>query len=405
MGARIRYWLQIFLLPIYWLSFLVPRNKRIWVVGSSFGKRWGDNGRYFYLYLSQYEKENIRPIWISRDKEIVSFLNSHGKEAYYVKSLKGIYYCLRAKVYIFDNYSKDISFWLSGGATKVNLWHGVGNKKINYDNRFDYLRHPRNLKERFSTALTRMSNEKPSHYILGTSPVYVDKFASAFRVPKEHVLMEGYPRNAVLLNDKLEVLPTGPEEENIAQIRTFKERGNRIVIYMPTFRNSEQIFFQVMDLPRFNIFLQEKAIVFFTKMHPKSKVKEVFIRAQHSNIINVAAEIDPYTFLKEADLLVTDYSSVLSDFSLLDKPAIIFPYDYREYMSSSRDFHIPFDEYIKVTRVYTMEQLMEAIARLLEEDTDGAGRQWLLNRTFACQDGDSSRRLFCKICELVELNV
>ena len=388
MGARIRYWLQIFLLPIYWLSFLVPRNKKIWVVGSSFGKRWGDNGRYFYLYLSQYEKENIRSIWISRDKEIIAFLKSHGKEAYYVKSLKGIYYCLRAKVYVFDNYSKDISFWLSGGA-----------------NRFDYLRHPRNFRERFSTALTRMSNEKPSHYILGTSPVYVDKFASAFRVPKEHVLMEGYPRNTVLLNDKLEILPTELEEKNIAQIRDLKEKGNRIVTYMPTFRNSERIFFDVMDLPRFNIFLQDKAIIFLTKMHPKSKVKEVFMKEQHSNIINVAAEIDPYTFLKEVDLLVTDYSSVLSDFSLLDKPTVIFPYDYREYISSSRDFHIPFDEYIKVTRVYTMEQLMEAIARLLKEDTDEQGRQWLLNRTFACQDGESSRRLFYKICELVELKV
>lgn len=121
---NLKYWSQLFLLPIYWISFLTPRSKKKWVFGSTFGRRWADNGRYFYLYLSQHEKDKIRPIWISRGKSIVELLNRKGYEAYYVHSMKGIYYCLRAKVYVFDNYSKDISFWLSGEAVKINFWHG-----------------------------------------------------------------------------------------------------------------------------------------------------------------------------------------------------------------------------------------------------------------------------------------
>ena len=84
-------------------------------------------------------------------------------------SIKGIWFALRGKVYLFDNYSKDINFWQSGGAMKVNLWHGTGNKKANHDNKFDKFRHPKNLWERFMTFPRRLSDEKPHHYTLATS--------------------------------------------------------------------------------------------------------------------------------------------------------------------------------------------------------------------------------------------
>ena len=123
---RWKYWGQLLLLPIYWCSFLVPRDRKIWLFGSTFGRRFADNPRYLYLYISQHKKKyGIRPIWISHNREIVSFLEKNGYEAYYYHSLRGIWYALRGKVYLYDNYSKDINFWQSGGAVKVNLWHGI----------------------------------------------------------------------------------------------------------------------------------------------------------------------------------------------------------------------------------------------------------------------------------------
>lgn len=398
---RIKYWLQIFLIPVYWISFLTPRSRKIWVLGSTFGRRYADNARYFYLYLDEFEKKSIRPIWISRKKEIVRFLKENGKEAYYVRSIKGVYYCLRAKVYIFDNYSKDICFWLSGGARKVNLWHGAGNKATNFDNRFDYLRHPRNFREYISTAITRMSNEKPSHYILATSPTYRDIFASAFQVPKEHIIIEGYPRNVAMLNENIDKLLTGAEEKNLQIITGHKNKGEKVVVYMPTFRNTETMFFDVVNLEKFNIFLREKNIFFMTKMHPKSNAKKEFQRVEFTNIYNIDSDVDPYTFLEDVDMLVTDYSSVFSDFSLLNRPTIIFPFDYKEYSSGTRDEYVPFNEYIKVTKVYSQAELEKSMERLLEKDTDYEGRKWLLERTFSSQDEESSKRLCEKIKEII----
>ena len=54
---RVKYWGQLLGLPIYWLSFCVPRKKNIWLFGSTFGRRFADNPRYLYLYASQHKDE------------------------------------------------------------------------------------------------------------------------------------------------------------------------------------------------------------------------------------------------------------------------------------------------------------------------------------------------------------
>lgn len=399
----IKYWAQLFLLPVYGLSFLTPRNKRIWVLGSTFGNRWADNGRYFYLYLSQHESHTIRPIWISRQKEIVSFLQKKGLEAYYVRSLKGIWYCLRAKVYVFDNYSKDICFWLSGGAVKVNLWHGSGNKKTNYDNKFDYLRHPRSRRERIQTWLLRISNEKPTDYTVATSPMMADIFVSAFATDYAHIIEEGYPRNDVLFDTGILNVCTEEEDAVCEDMRSEKAAGRRLAVYMPTFRASETKFFEVMDLTAFNRFLEKEGIVFYTKLHPKSKVKEGFATVQYSHIRNVKPEVDPYTFLKEIDLLVTDYSSIYSDYLMLNRPSVLFPYDFEEYSADTRECYFSYEEYMPEVKAYTMEELMEAMKEALLHDTGEEGRLALRGRIFTTADGNASRRLYQKIRAIIGL--
>lgn len=401
----VRYWAQAFLIPIYGLSHLFPRDKKIWLCGTTFGRRWADNGRYFYLYLHQFKREEVRPIWITHKKEIAAFLQEKGYEAYYYHSLKGIWFCLRGGVYIYDNYSKDISFWLSGGALKVNLWHGSGNKKTNFDNKFDYLRHPRSAWERFCTAITRMSNEKPWHYTVATSPMMAEIFISAFRTDMAHILQNGYPRNDVLFQDnKLVNVLTLAEQENLDHVMQAKDRGMKILTYMPTFRDSERLFFDVMDLEEFNAFLARENLLFLAKMHPKSKMKEAFSRISYSNIRSLDAEIDPYTFLGQVDLLVTDYSSIYSDYLMLNRPSVLFPFDFEEYSRDTRECYFTYDEYMPEIRAYTMPELMEDICLVLREDTYEAGRLALRDRIFAEADGRASERLYEKIRRLAFKN-
>lgn len=394
----VKYWGQLLLLPVYWLSFLIPRNEKIWLFGSTFGRRFADNPKYLFLYLSQHKAGyGIRSIWITHKREIVEMLRDNGYEAYYYHSLKGIWFALRGKVYIFDNYAKDINFWQSGGAVKVNLWHGVGNKKINYDNIHDRVRHPKNILERFLSFPRRLSDEKPGHYVLATSPLMCKIFAGAFHVPKGHVIEAGYPRNDYILKKDIENVLSREEAEAFEFISRWKEEGKKAVLYMPTFRESEAKFQVVVDMAELNSYLSMNNILFLTKLHPKSKLREQFGKDSFSNIMNLDADMDPYVFLAQADVLVTDYSSVYSDFMLLDRPAVAFWYDYEEYTRDSREGYFDFKEYMPEVAAKNLEELEQTLDLVLREDTCRMARLCSRQKIFSSAGGDACAEIIGKI--------
>jgi len=398
---RIKYWSQLFLLPIYGLSFLTPRNKKLWLYGSTFGKRFTDNPRYFYLYMRQH-KADIRSVWISHNKAVVKHLQDNGCEAYYYHSPKAIWLALTAGVYIFDNYSKDINFWQSGGAVKVNLWHGVGNKRINQDNVHDKARHPKNLYESWCTFLRRMSDEKPSHYVLATSKAMREYFSLAFKVPLEHVLMSGYPRNDMLFEScSIKDVRTEAETALSEKIEELRQK-HKIIVYLPTFRESETDFFKVMDLTAFDKYLRDRDYIFLVKLHPKSKLKDAFASISSGNIICAESDIDVYTFLGKADMLVTDYSSVYSDYMLLGRPVVAFDYDFERYSQDSRDCLIDQDEYMPELKAMDMQQLLDKIDEAFESDPQQSARIKSRERMFGKADCHSCERLYEDIKRIID---
>ncbi len=403
----IKYWGQLFLLPIYWLSFLFPRSKNIWVFGSTFGRRFADNPRYAYLYCSQHieelcvNKKCICPIWISHSKDVVQLLQENNLKAYYYHSFAGIWYCLRAKVYIYDNYSKDIFFWLSGGAKKINLWHGTATKKINQDNKFDYYRNPRNPWEAFKGIPRRLSDEKPHHYVLATSKQMAPILAGAFGTCLEHTLVVGHPRNDILIGGEIRDIYTSTETNTISRLNKLKEDGKKLIFYTPTFRDSEDKFFDIVDLDELNKFLIERDYVWCNKLHIKSKLKKRFEDIQLTNIINIDSDVDPATLLPYCDFMVADYSSIYLDYMFFDRPAVAFPFDYEEYLSNSRECYFDYNEYMPEIKVYTMEELLSAIDSIFANDVCREKRIQRRSFHFDHIDGCSSKRLCEKIIELL----
>ena len=396
----IKYWGQLLLLPIYWFSFLFPRKKNIWLFGSTFGRRFADNPRYAYLYINQFHKEDVRAIWISHNREVVEMLQKEGLEAYYYHSLKGIFYCLFAEVYIYDNYSKDISFWLSGGATKINLWHGTATKKINQDNIFDYYRNPRTKWEAFKGIPRRLSDEKPGHYVLATSKQMAPILAGAFHTSMSHTLVVGHPRNDILLRDDLQDIYTVQECETRRQLEDFHREGKKLLYYVPTFRDSERKFFDVMDLQEFDRFLADRSYILCTKLHIKSKLKADFEQIGYKNIYNIDADVDPATILPYCDFMIADYSSIYLDYMFLERPAVAFPFDYEEYVTESRECYFDYDDYMPEQKVYSMSELIAAIDGIFKDDVCKEQRKVRRAFHFDDIDGNSSERLYQKVWEI-----
>ena len=403
------YWMQLFLIPIYFLSFLIPRNPKLWLFGSTFGNRFADNPKYFYLYCNQFHKDRknggIRAVWITKQKEIVKLLRKNGYEVYYRYSLKGIWCCLRGKVYIFDNYSKDISFWLSGGAVKINLWHGIPLKKIQKDNCFDQVRNSKKWSDRWRYALRRMTDEKPSHYILTTSKKLISIFSSAFGTKR--VLTSGYPRNDSLLSEKISNLKTKQEIQD--EKRLFKiyqqEKFEKIIFYMPTFRDSEEKFFHIISFERLNRYLLENKYLLCVKLHPKSKLEKKFheLEKEKSPIIVLHSADDPYIFLKKADMLITDYSSIFFDYLYLNRPLVFFDYDKEEYLTHSRKFYFDYNKITPGKKAETMEELFAAINQGFEYKQEWEEqRLYLKEKIFGSTNELASKKLYSDIINIIK---
>jgi len=391
---EIKYWSQLFLIPIYGLSFLMPRSKKIWVMGSTFGTRFADNPKYFYLYLQQHQKNNIKSVWISKNKEVIRFLTDNSLEGYYLYSLKGIWYSLRAKIYLYDNYSKDICFTLSGGATKINMWHGIPLKRIQKDNMFDRIRNPKTRLEKTRWLLRRMTDEKPTDYVLTTSEFLKPIFSSAFHT--EHVLVCGYPRNDILLSEEIRNV-MNKNETSVAGHLEKMSKNNKIVFYVPTFRESEQNFFDIISLEHFQNFLEREQILFCVKLHPKSKVGEQFNKLSYHNIFVIDPLIDSYPILKQADVLITDYSSIYFDFLLTGKQIIFFAYDLKEYLQDSREMYFNYEEFTPGIKVYNQKDLEKV---LLLDVPRTAQAEDLRQKVFDETSNGASEHLFTKILEL-----
>lgn len=402
MHFGVKYWLQVFLLPIYWISFIVPRNKCIWLFGSTFGNRFADNPKYFYLYMQQNHKE-IRTIWITKDKSIASNLMSQGYESYYYLSLKGIYYSMIGKIYFFDNYSKDINFYLSGGAIKYNFWHGIPLKKIQMDNKFDQVRHPKNFWMKLCCTLRRLTDEKPSHYVLTTANYLKPIFESAFDTKK--VEINSYPRNEFIRTNTIDEVFMPGEKEIFDKIKKIKE-VKKIAFYMPTFRKSEDKFSNIVSLEKLNKFLLDNSIYMIIKLHPKSNLKKRFETYKSENIYVIPAEYDPYPYLKESDLLITDYSSIYFDYLLLNKPIIFFDYDKVDYLSQSRELYFEYEDYTPGIKASNQKELENAMLLCYSlEDRWKPKRERIKDIVFEKFQQDELNQLYSRIRQIVGLEV
>ena len=390
----ISYWGQLLYLPVNFMSKLSPRDSKLWLFGSTFGRRFADNPRYLYNYICQNSKElGIYPMWISHDKELVEFLNSRCFPACYYRSLKGIFYVLRGGVYFYDNYSKDINYPLSGSALKVNMWHGIPLKKIQHDNIHDSFRHPKNIIEKINNYPRNISDEKPEDYVLTTSKSLASTFASAFKT--EHVLTSGYPRVDSIKSNAIRCLLTPSEKAVKNRLKKMKTSFDnpKILIYAPTFRASEEDFFEVVDIDKLKDFLEVNNLIMVLKLHMKSKLYEAFSSMSSERILVVPPDDDISRFLVDSDLLITDYSSVYFDYLWLNKPIVFFDYDLDKYLSDSREMYYDYDEVTPGYKAKDMEELFEAIEGSLELDIYKKERRALRDKVFDENEQTACERL------------
>ena len=131
-----------------------------------------------------------------------------------------------------------------------------------------------------------------------------------------------------------------------------------------------------------------RAVIIF-KLHPfvrerisiPEKYEDIFLDAFEYREIN--------DILLISDLVITDYSSVIFEYSLLNKPMIFYAFDYHHY-SSSRDFYEGFQDFVPGKIVFTFTELMKA---LKEGDFEIEKVPVFRDKYFKYQDSNSTDRV------------
>ncbi len=176
-------------------------------------------------------------------------------------------------------------------------------------------------------------------YTLSTSSFFNETLSKSFNIEIGSILTVGLPRNERLFPDKNQV-------KNYLRIKNY----STVVFWLPTYRKSNTgeiredgtIFNNPFNLPDFNqrmmndFFLSNNIICFF-KVHPMADLGDF---KSSSNLILIDDEylynrnLTLYNALAISDLLITDISSVVIDYMLLDKPIILSFADKEAYINT-----------------------------------------------------------------------
>ena len=391
----VKFFVYIVCYIAYPFPFLVPRTKKIYAYGSYRGA-FNDNSKYLFIYANQYVKDS-RHVWLSTSRKTVQHVRSLGFESYWIGSPKGIWLALRAKYWFVNSYTSDILFFLSGGAEVVNLWHGVPMKCIEFTITKGELA-KRYVRKEFWDVFFHPASFRRPDYMVSTTDFFDDIFSRSFRIPKSRCLQVGCPRNGMLQ------LPTEKVEQFVARYESIEtqqliakiKQYNRTYVYMPTWRDSQaDIFANGFDLDKLNQTLSEKNYLAIMKPHVNTKIDAT---KQYANLVFLDGGVDMYCVLPFTDVLITDYSSVLYDYLLMpNKGVLLFHYDYEEYVQE-REFLFPIDEEITGKRVYSFEELLEAIIKN-DDAVDPNERKRIVDKFWGRTIGmDSCKEILNKVC-------
>lgn len=380
---------------VMYLSMLSPRSKKIMVFGAWLGDKFADNAKI--LFLEAQENEEMTPIWITKNPEVVTEVRGAGYQAYKWCSLKGIWYQLRAKYAVMTNGISDFKHAFLGGATLINLWHGIPLKKVGYDDYYE--KDWDSKKQRFRDKVIHVPLGK--EYVVATSPAIAKIYESAFRVPASRVICLGQPRNDVFFDRELMDRVRGGNKKN------GEERQDSIcILYAPTHRKEGAVpisISKLFDLKVLNDFCESYHCDFYIKKHfyHRDEVEEL---QQYPRIHDITRESrDTQELLMQTDVLITDYSSIYIDYLLLDRPMLFYHYDYEEYLKTDREMYFDYQEVTPGEHAKNFSQFMEGLERIMQNgQKHQKDERQQVRSLFYCEEGQGvvGRTLLEKIKEL-----
>ncbi|MET9496359.1 CDP-glycerol glycerophosphotransferase family protein [Streptomyces sp. NPDC006552] len=245
--------------------------------------------------------------------------------------------------------------------TYLQTWHGSAYKRMG----FDEIRHKTQnapQRERLARAVGRFD-----HFLV-RSEHDVRTLARAYHIPEERLLRVGYPRNDRLVAARRRDEREGrfPRPAPAAALGIPDHRT--VVLYAPTFRGTPKG--RTAQLPLdVRAFAERFGDTHVLLVRAHYLEAATLPRTPPGTVLDVSAHHDAQELLCLADVLVTDYSSIMFDYALLDRPLVHFAPDLDAY-TAERGSYFDLRARAGGPVVATQDELHRVLAGIKEADGD-----------------------------------
>lgn len=369
----------------YWHAVfrLLPINRKLILFESHRGLSCSDNPKAICEEILA-KKLPVRCVWSFQDPSTPVPVGVHKVRRFSVS----YYYHLACSRFLVQNGEFGQNLPIRGNQVYINTQHGTPLKKMG----LDIPHKPANFDEESYTKDGRWN------YLITANRYTTEIFTRAFRYSGP-VLEVGSPRNDVLYR-----------RNNPADIAEIKRRSGlppdkQVVLYAPTWRDLKG---NRID-KHFSLRLDLEAL------REQFKDTHVFILRLHHLIVSAldlgdackgfavdcsSSQHDIQELMLASDVLITDYSSVMFDYTNLLRPIIFYAYDLEEYSNDMRGTYFDLKEEAPGPVVETMDDLIGAIANIEELAQGFADKQKAFFKKFCTfEDGGASRKVVERVIE------
>jgi len=184
-------------------------------------------------------------------------------------------------------------------------------------------------------------------------------YSEAFGIAQEKVVPTGIPRMDMFFDDDAKAKARSRALEAVPAAQ-----GKRVILFAPTFRGngpSDAYYdYDLVDLSALYEVAEAQDALVIIKMHPFIEEHIEIPQELADRIIDATELREVNDLLMIADLVITDYSSLVFEYSALGGPMLFFAYDLEEY-EAERDFYEPLIEFAPGKIVATFPELLEAL--------------------------------------------
>ena len=308
------------------LKLFVRTDSNLILFNSFGGKKYDDSPKVLFEAMIEDERfKDYKFVWAFHNPQQ---FNIRGADKIKTDSFKYYYTALSARIWI-TNSSIERGLNFKGKNTfYLNTWHGSPVKK-------------------FGTDISKESNSfktkgKNNWDVINSQSSFDSSiFPRCFNISKDRLLEVGLPRNDALVNY------TEKDRELLRQKFQIPD-NKKVILYCPTYReytmddNYGILLAPPMDLEKWEKELGDEFVVFFRAHY---EVYSILDFKENEFVRNMT----DYPFLDElmivSDILLSDYSSIYCDYSIMDKAMLHFTYDYDLY-NQIRGLNIQIKEYL-----------------------------------------------------------